>query len=99
MSDVTALLERGEMPPALGNYALDFVGVCGVKRQILRLDSFLNNVAEADTAASGKLYRQMNAYGGSLDMASADIRSYTEQGGARWRSCAAVRCAGTCWTR
>ena len=44
--DVTALLERGEMPPNLGEYALDFVGVCSVKRQILRLDSFLNNVAE-----------------------------------------------------
>ena len=25
--DVTALLERGEMPPALGEYALDFAGV------------------------------------------------------------------------
>lgn len=44
--DVTALMERGEMPGGLDGYALDFAGICGVKRQIVRLDSFLNNVSE-----------------------------------------------------
>ena len=92
--DVTALLERGEMPPALGEYALDFVGVCGVKRQILRLDSFLNNVAELTPQhLENFIANQMNAYGGNLDMASADIRSYTEQGRAVAVVCgSALRC-------
>ena len=89
--DVTALLERGEMPPNLGEYALDFVGVCSVKRQILRLDSFLNNVAELTPQhLENFIANQMNAYGGNLDMASADIRSYTEQGRA-----VAVVCGST----
>ena len=92
--DVTALLERGEMPPALGEYALDFVGVCSVKRQILRLDSFLNNVAELTPQhLENFIANQMNAYGGNLDMASADIRSYTEQGRAVAVVCgSALRC-------
>ena len=92
--DVTALLERGEMPPNLGEYALDFVGVCSVKRQILRLDSFLNNVAELTPQhLENFIANQMNAYGGNLDMASADIRSYTEQGRAVAVVCgSALRC-------
>ena len=92
--DVTALLERGEMPPNLGEYALDFVGVCSMKRQILRLDSFLNNVAELTPQhLENFIANQMNAYGGNLDMASADIRSYTEQGRAVAVVCgSALRC-------
>ena len=79
--DVTALLERGEMPPGLDGYALDFTGLCRVPRAILRLDSFLNNVPElAPQHLENFIANQMNAYGGNLDMASADIRSYTEQG-------------------
>lgn len=79
--DVTALMERGEMPGGLDGYALDFAGICGVKRQIVRLDSFLNNVSElAPQHLENFVANQMNAYGGNLDMASADIRSYTEQG-------------------
>lgn len=82
------------MPPALGEYALDFVGVCGVKRQILRLDSFLNNVVELTPQhLENFIANQMNAYGGNLDMASADIRSYTEQGRAVAVVCgSALRC-------
>ena len=79
--DVTALMERGEMPGGLDGYALDFADICGVKRQIVRLDSFLNNVSElAPQHLENFVANQMNAYGGNLDMASADIRSYTEQG-------------------
>ena len=79
--DVTALLERGEMPPGLDGYALDFAGLCRVLRTILRLDTFLNNVPELSPQhLENFIANQMNAYGGNLDMASADIRSYTEQG-------------------
>ena len=79
--DVTALMERGEMPGGLDGYALDFVGICGVKRQIVRMDSFLNSIPElAPQHLENFVANQMNAYGGNLDMASADIRSYTEQG-------------------
>ena len=79
--DVTALLERGEMPPGLDGYALDFAELCRMPRAILRLDSFLNNVPElAPQHLENFIANQMNAYGGNLDMASADIRSYTEQG-------------------
>ena len=79
--DVTALLERGEMPPGLDGYALDFAALCRMPRAILRLDSFLNNVPElAPQHLENFIANQMNAYGGNLDMASADIRSYTEQG-------------------
>ena len=79
--DVTALLERGEMPPGLDGYALDFAGLCRVPRTILRLDTFLNNVPELSPQhLENFIANQMNAYGGNLDMASADIRSYTEQG-------------------
>ena len=89
--DVTALMERGEMPGGLDGYALDFAGICGVKRQIVRLDSFLNNVSElAPQHLENFVANQMNAYGGNLDMASADIRSYTEQGRA-----VAVVCGST----
>lgn len=78
--DVTALLERGEMPPGLDGYALDFAGLCRVLRTILRLDTFLNNVPELSPQhLENFIANQMNAYGGNLDMASADIRSYTEQ--------------------
>ena len=82
------------MPPNLGEYALDFVGVCSMKRQILRLDSFLNNVAELTPQhLENFIANQMNAYGGNLDMASADIRSYTEQGRAVAVVCgSALRC-------
>lgn len=79
--DVTALLERGEMPPGLDGYALDFAELCRVPRTILRLDTFLNNVPELSPQhLENFIANQMNAYGGNLDMASADIRSYTEQG-------------------
>ena len=79
--DVTALLERGEMPPGLDGYVLDFAGLCRVPRTILRLDTFLNNVPELSPQhLENFIANQMNAYGGNLDMASADIRSYTEQG-------------------
>ena len=65
-----------------------------MKRQILRLDSFLNNVVEL-TPQHLEIFiaNQMNAYGGNLDMASADIRSYTEQGRAVAVVCgSALRC-------
>ena len=79
--DVTALLERGEMPPGLDGYALDFAGLSRTPRAVLRLDSFLNNVPElAPQHLENFIANQMNAYGGNLDMAAADIQGYTRQG-------------------
>ena len=89
--DVTALMERGELPGGMDGYALDFAGICSIKRQIVRMDSFLNSIPElAPQHLENFVANQMNAYGGNLDMASADIRSYTEQGRA-----VAVICGST----
>lgn len=89
--DVTALMERGEMPGGMDGYALDFAGICSMKRQIVRMDSFLNSIPElAPQHLENFVANQTNAYGGNLDMASADIRSYTEQGRA-----VAVVCGST----
>ncbi len=92
--DVTALMERGELPSGMDGYALDFAGICGIKRQIVRMDSFLNSIPElAPQHLENFVANQMNAYGGNLDMASADIRSYTEQGRAVAVVCgSALRC-------
>ena len=55
------------------------------------MDSFLNSIPElAPQHLENFVANQMNAYGGNLDMASADIRSYTEQGRA-----VAVVCGST----
>ena len=92
--DVTALLERGEIPPALGEYALDFVSFCEQSRPIVRLDTFLNTIPELmprhlETFTAN----QMNAYGGNLELVAADIRSYIEQGRAVAVVCSsALRC-------
>ena len=96
--DVTALLERGEMPPGLDGYALDFAGLSRLPRTILRLDTFLNNVPElAPQHLENFIAGQMNAYGGNMDMAAADIRSYTEQGRAVAVVCgSALRCRNMC---
>ncbi len=92
--DVTALMERSELPGGMDGYALDFAGICGIKRQIVRMDSFLNSIPElAPQHLENFVANQMNAYGGNLDMASADIRSYTEQGRAVAVVCgSALRC-------
>ena len=96
--DVTALLERGEIAPGLDSYALDFASLCGTKRTILRLDSFLNNVPElAPQHLENFVANQMNAYGGNLDMAAADIRGYTQQGRAVAVLCGSeLRCRNMC---
>ena len=96
--DVTALLERGEIAPGLDGYALDFAALSGTKRTVLRLDSFLNNVPElAPQHLENLVANQMNAYGGNLDMAAADIRGYTQQGRAVAVLCGSeLRCRNMC---
>ncbi len=79
--DVVSLQERGELPPAYGDYALDFHGFCSRYSNILRLDTFLNKVPELEPKhLENIIAHQMNAYGGSLELAANDIRSYIEQG-------------------
>ncbi|MDY3618377.1 transcription-repair coupling factor [Agathobaculum sp.] len=92
--DVTALLERGEMPPDLANYTLDFAGFCMERRPLLRLDSFLNNIPElAPAALENFSANQMNAYGGNLDMAAADIAGFQRENKAVAVVCASgLRC-------
>ena len=96
--DVTALLERGEIAPGLDGYALDFAALARTPHTILRLDSFLNNVPElAPQHLENFVANQMNAYGGNLDMAAADIRGYTQQGRAVAVLCgSALRCQNMC---
>lgn len=79
--EVTALLERGELPPAPGEYTLDFAGFCRQRHTILRLDSFLNNIPELmPKHLENFIANQMNAYNGNLKMVAADISSYLQQG-------------------
>ncbi|WNX84646.1 transcription-repair coupling factor [Agathobaculum sp. NTUH-O15-33] len=79
--DITALLERGEMPPDPGDFTLDFAGLCRLRRPIVRLDSFLNTVPElAPAVLQNFTASQMNAYGGNLDLAAADIAGFIQQG-------------------
>ena len=96
--DVTALLERGEIAPGLDGYALDFAALARTPHTFLRLDSFLNNVPElAPQHLENFVANQMNAYGGNLDMAAADIRGYTQQGRAVAVLCgSALRCQNMC---
>ena len=96
--DMTALLERGELPPGLTGYAADFPSLARTARPLLRLDSFLNNVPElAPQHLENFIANQMNAYGGNLEMAAADIRGYTEQGRAVAVVCgSALRCRNMC---
>ena len=72
--------------------------LCRMPRAILRLDSFLNNVPElAPQHLENFIANQMNAYGGNLDMAAADIRSYTQQSRAVAVVCGSeLRCRNMC---
>nr|WP_297173368.1 transcription-repair coupling factor [uncultured Agathobaculum sp.] len=96
--DVSALLERGEIPPGLDGYAIDFAGLSRLPRAFLRLDTFLNSVPDfAPQHLENFVANQMNVYGGNLDMAAADIRSYTEQGRAVAVVCSSeLRCRNMC---
>lgn len=94
-SDIEALTERGELPPSEG-YALSFAQLVKTLRRFacVRMDTFLNSVPElAPQTLVNFVVTQMNAYGGSLDMAAADIASYIGQGRAVAVLCASeMRC-------
>ncbi|MBS6546044.1 MAG: transcription-repair coupling factor [Butyricicoccus pullicaecorum] len=94
-SDIEALTERGELPPSEG-YALSFAQLVETLRRFacVRMDTFLNSVPElAPQTLVNFVVTQMNAYGGSLDMAAADIASYIRQGRAVAVLCASeMRC-------
>ena len=94
-NDIEALTERGELPPSEG-YALSFAQLVETLRRFacVRMDTFLNSVPElAPQTLVNFVVTQMNAYGGSLDMAAADIASYIRQGRAVAVLCASeMRC-------
>lgn len=95
--DIEALTERGELPPSEG-YALTFAQLVEKLRAFaaVRMDTFLNSVPElAPQTLVNFTVTQMNAYGGSLDMAAADIVAYIQQGRAVAVLCASeMRCRG-----
>ncbi|MDO4596913.1 MAG: hypothetical protein Q4B30_08170, partial [Coriobacteriaceae bacterium] len=70
--DLEALAERGELPQQPEAFALDFVALCRslLGRPLVRLDTFLSSVNELTpkTLVSFSV-NQMNAFGGSFDMA------------------------------
>ena len=94
-NDIEALTERGELPPSEG-YALSFAQLVETLRRFacVRMDTFLNSVPElVPQTLVNFVVTQMNAYGGSLDMAAADIASYIRQGRAVAVLCASeMRC-------
>lgn len=81
-SDIEALVERGELPPS-DNFALDFPALAArlCKFDVVRLDTFLNTVPElAPQTLVHFTISQMNAYGGNLEAAAADIAAYAAHG-------------------
>ena len=80
--DLTALAERGELPQQPDSFALDFSALCRAlaQRPLVRLDTFLNTVPElAPQTLVSFTVNQMNAFGGSFDMAAADIAGFVQQ--------------------
>ncbi len=77
-NDILALTERGELPPTEG-YALSWSALSArlSTYSLVRMDTFLNAAPElAPQTLVSFTVTQMNAYGGNLDMAAADIASY-----------------------
>nr|WP_297279409.1 transcription-repair coupling factor [uncultured Butyricicoccus sp.] len=80
--DLEALTERGELPQQPDAFALDFADLCRAltSRMVVRLDTFLNTVSElAPQTLVSFAVNQMNAFGGSFDMAAADIAGFLKQ--------------------
>ena len=80
--DLTALAERGELPQQPDSFALNFSALCRAlaQRPLVRLDTFLNTVPElAPQTLVSFTVNQMNAFGGSFDMAAADIAGFVQQ--------------------
>ncbi|MGE4548250.1 MAG: transcription-repair coupling factor [Intestinibacillus sp.] len=81
--DVEALLERGELSGEHAGFALTFPQLVeNLKRRgSILMDTFLTSVQELPLGATVNFTaNQMNAYGGNLDMAAADISLYAGQG-------------------
>lgn len=80
--DLEALTERGELPHEPDAFALDFGMLCRAlsTRPLIRLDTFLSTIEELmpQTLVSF-VVNQMNAFGGSFDMAAADIQGFLGQ--------------------
>ena len=94
--DLTALAERGELPQEPEGFALDFPALARIwkERPVVRMDTFLNSVPELEprTLVSFTV-NQMNAFGGSYDMAAADVAGFLRQGRAVCVVCSsALRC-------
>ena len=94
--DLTALAERGELPQEPEHFALDFPALARIwkERPVVRMDTFLNSVPELEprTLVSFTV-NQMNAFGGSYDMAAADVAGFLRQGRAVCVVCSsALRC-------
>ncbi len=80
--DLEALTERGELPQEADAFALDFSMLCRSLsgRTLVRLDTFLNTIDElAPQILVSFAVNQMNAFGGSFDMAAADIKGFLSQ--------------------
>lgn len=96
--DLTALAERGELPQEPDGFALDFPALARLltQRPLIRLDTFLSSIPElAPATLVSFTVTQMNAFGGSFDMAAADIAAFRKQGRAVCVVCAsALRCQG-----
>ena len=80
--DLEALTERGELPQEPDAFALDFTALCRAlsSRPLIRLDTFLNTVEElSPKTLVNFVVNQMNPFGGSFDIAAADIQSFLGQ--------------------
>lgn len=80
--DLEALIERGELPQEPHAFALDFSALCRTlsTRPVIRLDTFLSTADELPPRTLVSFVaNQMNAFGGSFDLAAADIQGFLGQ--------------------
>ncbi len=81
--DTMALVERGELYGKIGSFAGDWNRVLDAlsDRPMLYLESFLTSVNECPPRALVDVTaKQLSAYGGNVETAASDIRSYQAMG-------------------
>lgn len=98
--DIMALVERGQLYGKIGSFALDLTQeIDRVQRHsMLYLESFLTSVAECPPRELIDITaKQLAPYGGSVEAAASDIRSYQEMDYRVLVLCASeMRCNAMC---
>ncbi len=95
--DAAAMAERGEMDPAVGEYAMDWDWVCARLKDyaIVMMDSFTaSNYPIAPKNIESVMAKQLPSYGGSVETAMGDVKHYIRSGFRTVLLCQDARRAG-----